>query len=238
MKRPYKTTKLLLAMMVYCVISINGTPQTWVWKNYHISSFPLSQMYFNCTFLCCKAGKILNSNHFLELSTLLRITQTLRSFMWQVSNRERISNRQAIMPSSPSLHGAVKASSCTSSMPRGKPQHLRILLLKLTTDTVPPGLLPGGGPRSYYSQTGNYQFFPRLGEISLLLLSTTSFPSFEHNPYNMLNTTDFGPCNTTHSLFREESIPFFFGIQERESKGKINTVSQQITLPHLSARIK
>ena len=62
-------------MMVYCVINMDATPQTWVCKNYHIYLFCLNLIDFNSTSLCCQTGKKLYSNHFLELSTLLRITQ-------------------------------------------------------------------------------------------------------------------------------------------------------------------
>lgn len=65
--------------------------------------------------LCCQTGKKLNSNYLLELYTLLRVTQTLRMF---VSNRETISNPQAVILSSPSLYGAVKVSCHASPIPR------------------------------------------------------------------------------------------------------------------------
>ena len=61
---------------------------------------------------------------FLNSLPSLALHKKLSGFLWELSNRECISNPQAIMLSSPSLHGTVKASTHTFLILRCNLQHL------------------------------------------------------------------------------------------------------------------
>lgn len=65
-------------MTVYCVIDMDVTPQTWAYKSQHIALFFLTKFISTSHLRPSRLTIQLNFSHFLELSTLLGITQTLR----------------------------------------------------------------------------------------------------------------------------------------------------------------